>query len=388
MKNMYDVAVIGGGPAGSSAARRLASAGAKAIVFERAKMPRRKVCGGALSEHAIKHLDFSIPDFLIDWECYGARVHYGSRTLTARLPERIAILTTRSDFDHFLASKAEEVGAAFQNVRVVKLSDERSNCCLWLDNGSEVHAKRVIIAGGANCRFISMVRPRDNADEEGICLEAEVPITSPDKFADLEGLIDIYFGGAAYGYGWVFHHGTYYSVGVGGVRSKFSNPMGTMKQFCDQLGVTGWESTVKGHPIPRGGINRRISKGNLYLAGDSAGFVDPFYGEGLAYAIRSGQLAAEAALVSLDGKVEDSHLEYSLSVEEEFNDNLSYSLKFSKLMYSMPRLFLTAMTADQSVLEKYLYVPLDKISYKSYLFWLLPRMPLVLFRMLSSLRGL
>lgn len=381
----YDVAIIGAGPAGSSAARRLALRGISTVVLEREAMPRRKVCGGALSEHALGYLDFPLPDSLMDWQCHGARVHYGKRVLTARLPQRIAVLTTRSRFDRFLLDKAQEAGAQVLQAEATALGEKADGVILTTRNGETITARRCIIAAGANSRFIKNVRRRDNADEEGICIEAEVPVMNPDPFADLEGLIDIYFGGAAYGYGWVFHHGDYYSIGVGGVRSHFSDPMQAMRGFCDEIGVSGWQKTAKGHPIPRGGIKRTLSKGFLYLAGDSAGFVDPFYGEGLAYAIRSGQLCAAAAAQSLDAPNTDSHAEYARTTENEFAENLKYSLLFSKFMYSMPKLFLTTMTTSQRALRHYLHVPLNSVSYKEYLRWLLPRTPLILLK--SLFRG-
>lgn len=378
----YDVAIIGAGPAGSSAARKLALRGISTVILEREAMPRRKVCGGALSEHAMGYLDFPVPDSLMDWQCHGARVHYGKRVLTARLPQRIAVLTTRSHFDRFLLDKAREAGARVLQAEATALDETADGVTLSMKDGDAITARRCIIAAGANSRFIKKVRRRDNAEKEGICIEAEVPVMTPDPFADLEGLIDIYFGGAAYGYGWVFHHGDYYSIGVGGVRSRFTDPMRAMRGFCEEIGISGWEKTAKGHPIPRGGIQRTLSKGALYLAGDSAGFVDPFYGEGLAYAIRSGQLCAEAATLSLETPNADPHAEYARATEDEFAENLKYSLLFSKFMYSMPKLFLTTMTTSQKALRRYLHVPLNSVSYKDYLRWLLPRTPLILLKSL------
>lgn len=379
----FDVVIVGGGPSGSSAARLLAKSGLKVLIAERKVMPRRKVCGGALSEQAMSFLDFDIPPELIDWECYGARVHYKNTTLEAKLQDRIAVLTTRSEFDAFLLSKALEAGATLINSKVTSIEDKDSG--LLINLGSRLAtAKKCIIAAGANSKLISLVRKRDNAHTEGICLEAEIPVFNPDKFADLNGLIDIHFGGAAYGYGWVFHHGSYYSVGVGGLRSKFKSPMQAMKTFCKELEITGWEESVKGHPIPRGGIQRTISKGNIFLAGDSAGFVDPFYGEGLAYAIRSGQLAAQVISEWFNFPAQCPHTLYKKLTANEFDINLRYSPILSKLMYSIPSIFLKTLTADRKTLEKYLQVPLSTLSYKQFILWLIPRLPFILAKTAKS----
>jgi geranylgeranyl reductase family protein len=369
----FEVAVIGGGPAGSSAARRLARAGASVVLFEKQAMPRRKVCGGALSEQAMSYLDFDLPQDVVDWECYGARVTYGDKTLVERLDERIAVLVTRSRFDKLLVDMAREAGAQVVWEAVASLDEGEQGVVVKTASGASFTVRRCIICAGANSRFISKVRPRDGIYGEGICMEGEVDRLSPDPFAHLEGLIDIYFGVAGYGYGWVFHHGTYYSVGVGGLRAKFPNPAKALEEFTARIGLTGKLRDVKGHPIPRGGLERRLGKGSLLLAGDSAGFVDPFYGEGLAYAIRSGQLAAEAIVGN--SCTDMMHEDYRRTTKAEFSANLEYSLLFSKVMYTLPKLFLNTLVSDEKALRRYLYVPLNKLSYKEYLMWLVPRLP-------------
>ena len=107
----YDFAVIGGGPAGSAAARRLAQKGGVVALFERRAMPRTKPCGGGLSVRAMAHLDFPIPPELVDNEIRGMRISFRGTAGEARLERLMGVLVTRSKFDHFMLKKAAEAGA-------------------------------------------------------------------------------------------------------------------------------------------------------------------------------------------------------------------------------------------------------------------------------------
>ncbi|MCJ7442985.1 MAG: FAD-dependent monooxygenase [Methanotrichaceae archaeon] len=108
---MYDIIVVGAGPAGSSAARVAAKAGLDVLILEKETFPRYKPCGGALSERAISLLDFPLPENLCERTITGARVHYGDIVLERNKGYRLSTLVTRSRFDQFLLQKAQEIGA-------------------------------------------------------------------------------------------------------------------------------------------------------------------------------------------------------------------------------------------------------------------------------------
>ena len=112
---------------------------------------------------------------------------------------------------------------------------------------------------------------------------------SADKYAT--GLIDLHYGVAKLGYGWVFPRKEMCSVGIGGIAHAIPYPRKVLTRFLRSNNLNG-EYKFRGHTIPAGGIPRKIITSRVILSGDSAGFVDTFTGEGIAYAIRSGQLAA------------------------------------------------------------------------------------------------
>ena len=120
-----------------------------------------------------------------------------------------------------------------------------------------------------------------------------------------------------------------------------------------------------------------MARGRLLLAGDAAGFVDPFTGEGIYYALASGRMAGEmvgdvpAAIVARS---------YESRIEKELGRDLRYALISSRIMHSHPGIFLRTLAREEKVLERYLEVGAGRMSYRDFMLWLLPRLPLSLMR--------
>src|SRR6266478_6428688 len=142
----YDVAIVGGGPAGSTAAYRLARAGASVLLVDRAIFPRDKPCGGGVTGRAARLLPFSIEPVVEDVvERLECRLRYGPHfERAARAP--LAYMTQRKRLDHFLLQQAAEAGAEVRDG--VKVADARANA-LTVD-GADVEARIVIGADGCN----------------------------------------------------------------------------------------------------------------------------------------------------------------------------------------------------------------------------------------------
>ena len=382
----FDFAVIGGGPAGASAARRLAQSGASVALFECQRMPRPKPCGGALSVRAMAYLDFAVPPAVVDAEVWGARLHFGGASDEARLDRRIGYLVTRSKFDHFLFSKAEEAGALvhWQDVKAVEVRP--SDVAISTPAGDHT-AACAVICEGAGGRLSRLVRPRDPPGLMGFCLVAEVPTPDPDTHSDLNGIIDIHFGLPGRGYGWLFHHGTYYSVGIGGLLDGFGRPKETFRKFAADLGLGLGGIRIRGHFIPSGGVRRKTCADRLILAGDAAGWVDPFLGEGLPYAIRSGQLAAQAALVAASrGDFSRRTLtHYDDLCRQGFGGDLRAARYLWHVMNFWPSLFIRALASEEEILRRYLMVASTELSYKYFFRKMLTRG--LAFWLRSRLRG-
>ena len=368
-----DFAVIGGGPAGASAARRLAAAGASVLLFERRPMPRPKPCGGAISARGLAALGFPLPDSLIDGQAFGIRAHVGEQSVEARLDVPIAVLVTRARFDQFLVTKAEEAGArvVWQLVRSV---DVRPDGVVLTTPAGELAAACAVVCEGATARLARAVAPPP-AWHRLFCVTADVPACARDGRDDADGVLDVYHGGGGWGYGWVFHHGSYRSVGIAGSLSKMGGPRETFRQFVTQRGLALDGVRVRGHFIPCGGVRRRRVADRLLLAGDAAGLADPFTGEGVAQAIRSGQLAADVALEAAARRdfSAASLAAYDRLCYEAFDRDLRRARRLTRAMSRWPSPMLSGVASGADVLQQYLRIQTGEGTYRAFLRWFLPR---------------
>jgi geranylgeranyl reductase family protein len=368
---VYDIIVVGAGPAGSAAARTAARLGLDALLIERERFPRYKACGGALSERASSYLDFNLPEEIAEKEIAGARVYFKNNVVEVHKGYRLTTMVSRSAFDDFMVHKALDAGArAIIGCKVDGYEEKDDRVDVHTKDGA-YSSKFLVIASGCQDALRQRIRGRDRTDQYGVCVVAEIPEDDAKIDERLDDVLEIHFGAANMGYGWIFPHRGYYSVGIGGLTSRLKHPRQTMMRFLRSHGFPG-QYSLHGHMIPFGGMERRTADGRVILAGDSAGFVDAFSGEGIAYAIRSGQIASE---VTAEGITENVSREYAARCRAEFGDDLRYALLFSKMMHSRPDLFFRILTSQERFIDKYVETLALKRSYKSYVKWLLPRIP-------------
>jgi geranylgeranyl reductase family protein len=312
-----DVLVIGAGPGGSAAAYHLARHGIDVLLAEKASFPREKVCGDGLTPRGVVALDrmgvdLRDPGFeRVD----GLRIY--TRKLTLELPwptlhdfPGYGLVRTRHDLDELLARRAEKAGALlWENAEVLEpaVSDG------WVtgatvrkdDEEIEVRARYVIAADGAASRIGARAGVRrDGTRPLGIAARRYYRIDrSPGPW--LEVWMDLWDGADLMpGYGWLFPVADG-SVNVGaGLLNTFKNFKNLSAQhvfeaFAGMLPAS-WnisEETADGRvlsgPLPMGFNRTPAAVPGMLLVGDAAGIVNPFNGEGIAYAIESAELAAE-----------------------------------------------------------------------------------------------
>ena len=367
----YDVIVIGAGPAGSTCARECAKRGLRTLLLDRMSFPRSKPCGGALSAQALARLDFPLPSEIIEQECFTIRVHYGSRTAEVRRDQRISAMVSRDRFDRFLVDKATEQGVDFQQKeKVVGVVDGAETVRVTTEK-STYQGRYVVAADGANSITARMIRPALSRSEIMTALVASVPVVDREDDAALE----MYFGIAPRGYGWVFPHQGCNSVGIMGLASELSDAQKCLAEFARSrnLGLT----EARGHTIPLGGIRRTLTSQRILLAGDAGGFADPFQGEGMGNAIFSGILAARAiAEHGSDPKACMSW--YKRKCEKLLTRHLRVALRMSILLERFPKFFLTLFFTHKKPLKQYVDIALGNNDYIRFQRWVLLRLPLFL----------
>jgi len=381
---MYDVIVAGAGPAGSSCARECARQGFNTLLIDKDRFPRSKPCGGAVSEQALSYLDFTLPQDIIDKECYGARLHFKGRNLEVRKDYRLAVLVSRERFDTLLVKKAREAGVhILEGEKVVALKTNQDHVDV-ITNDATFRTRYVVGADGVNSVVAKHVRPPFSKKEKLFAIVSKVQAPKGETDRRFDGIIDIHFGPVPVGYGWVFPHNDYFSVGVGGLGPEFNHPRRTLLEFGSQFGFAIGES--QGHFIPVGGIRRKLTAHRVLLVGDAAGFVDPFIGEGIAYAIRSGKLAAQSIAGCLSQKdLSCDHLSsYERACENTIVKDFRHVWKLTRAVHKFPDLFLRPFVCDERILQKYLEVPSCRGHYRKFLFWLLVMFP---FSMFTSYSG-
>lgn len=372
---MHDLIVAGAGPAGSTVARAAARQGLDVVILEKKTFPRYKPCGGALSKKAASLLDFSLPKEICERTITGARVHFRDHVLERHRGYDLTILIDRSRFDHHLLDKALEAGACIRTEKVLDFQERED--CVSVKTGEGCHQARfLVIACGCQDRLKSRIQGPERRESLGVCLVAEVEEDDELIQRRLGDTLDIHFGVAEGGYGWVFPHRGYYSVGIGGLSSRLVHPRQVMLQFLKKNGFPE-AHRLSGHLIPQGGNSRQIATKRVLLAGDAAGFVDAFTGEGICYALSSGKIAGEVI-----GQVPVSQVarSYESRIKKDFWTELRYALFFSKIMHSHPDIFLNVLACHEETLDRYVDIAAARLSYRDFLLWMVPRLSLSLLR--------
>jgi geranylgeranyl reductase family protein len=270
-------------------AYRLARAGARVLLIDRARFPRDKPCGGGLTLRAVKELPFSVDPVVEDVVTrVTCRLRYG-RSFDRTGRQALCLMTQRRRLDHFLAERAQEAGADFRDgVRVEVESDTRLRV-----GGTPVEAGALVGADGANgvtARTLGL----GGEIVPGVALEGNVSHEALPS-DEYRGRMVIELAILAGGYGWIFPKGDHVNVGVGGWASEGPHVRARLRELCTTYGIDPDQVTdIRGHRLPLRRPSTKLAGGRALLVGDAAGLVDPVSGDGIYEAFVSARLAAEA----------------------------------------------------------------------------------------------
>lgn len=305
--DLYDVAIVGGGPAGATAAHDLARAGRRVVLIDRAG--RIKPCGGAIPPRLMA--EFDIPDRLLVARISSARmVAPSGMSVDIPIENGFVGMVDREHFDEWLRQRAVEAGAeritgTFEDlvrhddgtvtVRLNSLRKERR----------DVRARAVIGADGARSLVAAHAMPHEKRPP--FVFAYHEIVASPDASTSESvtfdaGRCDVIYRGSTSPdfYCWIFPHGNTTSIGTGSAIKGFGLKEAVASIRRDNAFAAQPTLRSEGAPIPLKPRRRWDDGRNVVLAGDAAGVVAPASGEGIYYAMLGGRLAGDAVAVFLD----------------------------------------------------------------------------------------
>ena len=363
----YDAIVVGGGPAGSTAAYLLRKFGHRVALLEKRTYPRDKVCGGCLSQKSIRFLDrvFSLPvpalrqEGLIDCTGTAYAVYVeNDRALAGDLAEPF-YFTRRERYDAYLARRAAETGVEIhEGVEVTTI--DHAHHTITTSEGDSCSAPVLIGADGIHSR-VRRSFPEGVVDHErwqenlGMALELVIPRSELQAPAGGDGPIHVdsglvtphlFFAACRWGYGWVFPNRDAIIVGIGGLYRKNERILSDrFKEFLDTIDLSAFaDRRPMGSPLPFGNYIPSPVYGGALLVGDAGGFASPILGEGIFYAHRTAELAAHAA---------DRHLTTGAPLAE------AYTALLQRRLIPELRAEMTLRNYFYSCLEGQMRIPLE-----------------------------
>jgi geranylgeranyl reductase family protein len=292
--DIWDVAVVGAGPAGATAARVAAAAGRRVIILERFALPRYKTCGGGLIDRSLRAIP---PHVTLPVKAQAAALTFtwhGRLERTRKAPGTLVDLVHRDEFDAALVAEAVAAGAALRdNTTVTGLAEDREVVRLSIRGHGDITARVVVGADGSAGRCAGYVGVR--YDQVDMGLELEIP-TPPDQRDAWAGRILVDWGAIPGSYGWVFPKGDQLSVGVIAAKGSGEQTRDYLNDFLARLHLSHVEPAVSsGHLTRCRAEDAPLYRGRVLVAGDAAGLLDPWSREGISFALRSGAMAGDAA---------------------------------------------------------------------------------------------
>jgi geranylgeranyl reductase family protein len=318
-----DVAIIGGGPAGSTCAWQLRRAGADVVLWDRRHFPRDKVCAGWITPEVFAELEIDPTDYAGDDRTLQpirgfAVSRLGDTEARVRYDHPVSYGIRRCEFDTYLLRRSRAQLRLGEPVRLTRVDGE------WVLNGV-VRAKMLVGAGGHFCPVAQSLGARLGAGEPIVAAqETELELTPVQQRTCnvAPDLPEIYFTRDLRGYGWVFRKGGYINIGLGRQDThRLGNHVDDFLAFLARRRKIPSElsAKLKGHPyLLYGQAPRPLIDDGVLLIGDAAGLAYPKSGEGIRPAIESGILAARTILAA-QGCYDRAHLEpYQRAVVDRF----------------------------------------------------------------------
>jgi len=379
----YDVIVVGAGPAGATAAKCLAEKGVKVALIDKKEFPRDKSCGGGLPTRVLKRFPYTVD--LIDSISYGSITYSSSLRYKFRILRDKPLIATvvRKDFDYGLVKIAIAKGVDFivdNTVKDIQVEKNKSN--VIFEDGKKLESKLIIGADGVRSVVADKSKLAKKTDGNCLCIIEEQLMNEKDieKYFSDKRIVHIFIKTKGIsGYGWVFPKRKYVNIGIGefetGINNKKprSNLIEVFDNYIDILKdkkILPKNFKIKnrqGGILPIFPLEKTYSE-RILLCGDAAGFINPITGEGIYYAMVSGQLAADISIKALKNNdfSEKSLSKYQKKWQNDFGKDLKILGKFNKQWEKDTEKIVRRLTKDKTLAKLIIGVTGGQISVSRY----------------------
>lgn len=350
----FDVLIVGAGPAGAATAIRLADSGLKVALLDKAKFPRDKICGDALSVDVINQLAILSKKLAADFQtlqnklpCYGVKIfspdhHYLNIPFVYKNQKTFGFISPRLSFDNLLFQHIKQYSniEIFEEcaVKQVEVTDEQ----VQIQSSQGIFTGKMVVgADGAHSivsKFLGKIKVEKQHYSAGLRVYYEgVTSFHHENYIELHFFKDI-----LPGYLWVFPLAeNKANVGIGMLSSTVSEKKINLKEVLEKLIKThpGLKErfkeakpleTIKGFGLPLGSKKRSLSGDRFLLAGDAAALIDPLSGEGIGNATRSGRIAAEHIVKCFQQK--NFSAQFNKSYDKEIYQRMWSEFKISSFL--------------------------------------------------------
>lgn len=379
-----DIIIVGGGPAGSTAARYLASKGISVYLLDKANFPRRKICAAGLLEHTFR--DF--PEVKPYLDCYNSTVRVVSPNLETQFEVEtqqplMAMTQGRQHFDFELLKLAQNAGAIIkQNTEVQKVESSAEKVQVFTKDGTTYSAKIIIGADSANsivARSLNMGFNIRDSNQMGIAVEKEFPLSEKimDDYFTKSRRVSLYLHfGKMVGYGWIFPRKSSLNIGIGSsikdghiltqVYHQFVTHLKTKNLIPQDLPEIQPDAAILPTTFP----TKLCIASRAILIGDAGGFCSSATGEGIYYALMSGKIASDACgnIINSNQYSYHSMMEFYNLWQKQIGNELKFQNFAKEAVLSNERRCRAAVnwaTQDKSLQDIFMKFLTGQQSYRS-----------------------